>query len=93
MDISQVVLEKMKEHNQKDCLQNFEYTCLDATYMPFRDGVFDMVIDKGTYAALACGDDKVMIGKLTKEMYRVTRKGGYTIIITNGTPEKRLNDL
>lgn len=34
-----------------------------------------------------------MIKALTQEMIRVTAKGGSTIIITNGTPEKRLTDL
>lgn len=28
---------------------------MDATKMPYRDNVFDFVIDKGTYDALACG--------------------------------------
>lgn len=34
-----------------------------------------------------------MIKLLTQEMVRVTRPGGAVVIITNGTPEKRLNDL
>lgn len=77
--------------------------------MDYRDNSFDIVIDKGTYDALACGTveqgaadegealkavaDKSMIRLLTQEMLRVTRQGGAVVIITNGTPEKRLNDL
>lgn len=62
--------------------------------MDFRDGVFDVVIDKGTYDALACDEtNKTMICNLTKEMMRVTRKGGAVVIITNGIPIKRLTDL
>ena len=30
---------------------------------------------------------------LTKEMLRVTKKGGAVVIITNGTPEKRIKDF
>ena len=89
---------------------------MDATRMDYRDNCFDVVIDKGTYDALACGTvegggdgdaagaeaqeqpkkqvaDKSMIRLLTQEMVRVTRPGGAVVIITNGTPEKRLNDL
>ena len=74
--------------------------------MDYRDNCFDIVIDKGTYDALACGTvegdpnsdvkpkaDKTAIKLLTQEMVRVTRKGGAVVIITNGIPEKRLNDL
>ena len=62
--------------------------------MNFRKEIFDITVDKGTYDALACDEkDKTMIKNLTKEMLRVTKKGGAVVIITNGTPEKRLNDL
>ena len=66
--------------------------------MPYRDGVFDLVVDKGTYDALACGfdnsaPDKTMIRKLFQEMVRVTASSGATLIITNGTPEKRMADF
>lgn len=75
-DISNLVLEKMKgvndslhEKNEKKALlQNFQYMCMDSTRMPYRDGVFDLVVDKGTYDALACGfDDK---GTIDKTMVR-----------------------
>jgi len=32
----------------------------DATKMSFENNQFDIVIDKGTYDALACADDKTM---------------------------------
>ena len=67
---------------------------MDATKMNFRDNTFDVVIDKGTYDALACDEqDKTMISRLTKEMIRVTRVGGAVVIITNGVPQKRMGDL
>ena len=62
--------------------------------MNFRDQVFDITVDKGTYDALACDEkDKSMIMNLTKEMLRVTKSGGAVVIITNGTPDKRIKDL
>lgn len=99
MDISQIVLEKMREHYVKNTekyqkCQNFSYLAMDATRMDFRDDTFDVVIDKGTYDALACDEtDKTMIHNLTKEMLRVTRKNGALVIITNGVPQKRMDDL
>ena len=106
-DISNLVLEKMKGVNdnlhekdeKKALLKNFQYMCMDSTRMPYRAGVFDLVVDKGTYDALACGfdgnsqPDKTMVRKLFQEMVRVTAKTGALMIITNGTPEKRLDDF
>lgn len=70
MDISHYVLDKMKGVNEKlsskhkdkpteqaaHKIKNFEYVSMDATRMPFRDSFFDIVVDKGTYDALACGN-------------------------------------
>ena len=99
MDISPVVLEKMKSHNSDrpdkfpHC-HHFQHVIADATRLAFRDNFFDITIDKGTYDALACSDkDKTPIKNLTQEMLRVTRKGGALVIITNGVPQKRLKDL
>jgi len=99
LDISHIVLEKMREHYVKNTekyqqCQNFSYLAMDATRMDFRDDCFDVVIDKGTYDALACDEtDKTMIRNLTKEMLRVTAKNGAVVIITNGVPQKRMDDL
>ena len=65
---------------------------MDATKMDFRDNSFDITIDKGTYDALACSEnDKSMIRNLYLEMIRVTKHA--VVIITNGTPEKRMPDF
>jgi hypothetical protein len=45
---------------------------MDATNMQFKDGEFDVVIDKGTLDALICATDLVMSTKLLAEMSRVT---------------------
>lgn len=85
----------MRERNcQKPKCSQFEYISMDATHMTYEDNKFDLTIDKGTYDALACDPtDKTMISNLFKEMVRVTKVGGSVIIITNGTPAKRMADF
>ena len=61
---------------------------MDATKMNYRDNTFDVCVDKGTFDALACGEDKTVIRDLTREMLRVASHS--VCIITSGTPEKRL---
>lgn len=61
----------------------------DATKLEMADGSFDVVIDKGTFDALVCGED----GKekeLVREMLRVVAEDGVVVEVSNGTPEKRL---
>ena len=56
-DISQVVLDKMKEHTDTfEPCKDFVYECIDATAMKYEDNQFDLTIDKGTYDALACDE-------------------------------------
>jgi len=95
MDISEVVLQKMREKTStKESCKGFKYEAMDATNMRYDSDTFDVVIDKGTYDALACDPkDKKMIEKLYKEMLRVTKPGGSVVIITNGTPAKRMSDF
>ena len=62
MDISPVVLHKMKEVYEKK--PNFDFIALDATKMNFRDNSFDLCIDKGTFDALACGPDRQVLKSL-----------------------------
>ena len=44
--------------------------------MSFENESFDLVVDKGTYDALACADDKTMSNNLIKEMIRVLKPHG-----------------
>lgn len=86
IDISDVVIDKMKEVFPK-----VEWQVADATDMnEIESDTFDLVIDKGTYDALACGPDKTIPTKLMKEMFRVCKPSGCIYEISNGTPEKRL---
>ena len=86
IDISDVVIEKMKEQYSE-----MEWKVMDATKMSFEDNIFDCVIDKGTLDAIMCGNDPTPPACLIKEMYRVTKNKGYFCIITHGEPETRLN--
>merc|ERR1719171_1370426 len=58
---------------------------MDATNMTFPDETFDLVIDKGTFDALACeaGDDKELARELTKEMVRTLKVGGRMVLVTH----------
>jgi hypothetical protein len=67
MDISQVVLSKMREHyyahkrHQFQCKQSMPQcldVAMDATRMAVRDKSVDVAIDKGTYDALAVSSSR-----------------------------------
>ena len=97
------------KYSCQDCLYPSLHRLWSSFYCRYSYSIFysiisiDFVVDKGTYDALACGfvtdadgkqqPNKTMIKALTQEMVRVTARGGSTVIITNGTPEKRLADL
>ena len=57
--------------------------------MNFRDNSYDLCIDKGTFDALACGENREPLKKLLQEMNRVARVA--TVIITSGTPDRRMH--
>ncbi len=87
IDISSNVIEKMSAiYSTRFSMQ--EYQVVDATRMAYRDNSFDLCIDKGTFDALACGNDTEVPLRLLSEMMRVCRTA--TVIVTSGTPEKRL---
>ena len=87
MDISPVVLHKMGEHYKQK--GSFDFIALDATKMNFRDNSYDLCIDKGTFDALACGENREPLKNLLQEMNRVARVA--TVIITSGTPDRRMH--
>lgn len=60
----------------------------DATRLALRPDSYDLCFDKGTFDALACGSDPEVPLTLLKEMLRVSRQA--VVIVTSGTPEKRL---
>lgn len=81
IDISDVVIDQAREKNAQDFL------IMDATRMAFRDKTFELLVDKGTYDALASDSQSVLAHSLVTEMGRVTEKA--LVIITHGKPENR----
>ena len=56
----------------------------------FQDGMFNVVIDKGTLDSVMCSDDFVSNGRqLISEVHRVLQPGGKYICITYSDPEHR----
>ena len=88
MDVSNVVLEKMREQYNKG-YPGFEFTAMDATNMNYRENSFDVCVDKGTFDALACGPDRTVIRNLMREMLRVASHS--VVVISSGTPDRRMN--
>lgn len=54
IDISEVIVDKMRNEMLKKN-KNIPFLVMDATKMTYEDNSFDVVIDKGTLDALACG--------------------------------------
>jgi len=55
IDISEVIVNRMNAVAIAKGKVDLVYKVVDATNMPYTEGEFDVVIDKGTLDALACG--------------------------------------
>jgi len=90
IDNSSVVIEHMSQRNAQR--HGMEWREMDATKMDnFCNSCFDVVIDKSTLDAMACGDKSTLvIATYANEVQRVLRPGGVFICITFGKPECRL---
>eukprot|EP00547_Thalassionema_nitzschioides_P012103 CAMPEP_0194255602 /NCGR_PEP_ID=MMETSP0158-20130606/34803_1 /TAXON_ID=33649 /ORGANISM="Thalassionema nitzschioides, Strain L26-B" /LENGTH=285 /DNA_ID=CAMNT_0038994005 /DNA_START=140 /DNA_END=997 /DNA_ORIENTATION=+ len=70
-----------------------EYMCADILEgLPFQDGVFDLIISKGSFDALLSTPGSVAnVKKMNQECHRLLDEShGSMVIITNGNPESRL---
>jgi ubiquinone/menaquinone biosynthesis C-methylase UbiE len=56
---------------------------MDCTDLEFVNESFDVVIDKGTLDALACGKDFLMPCKMLTEVNRVLKVQGKFILVTH----------
>lgn len=64
----------------------------DVKNLPFNDGTFALVFDKGTSdAALKGPSGEIAFGEVVKEAWRVLRPNGKLIQFTDEPPELRLN--
>lgn len=62
---------------------------MDATKMIYKDGEFDVIIDKGTLDALVSGKNFDICANMLKQCMRVTKENGQVLLITYGSPEGR----
>ena len=89
IDISPVVIEKMRERNKERT--EMVYEVMDVCDLKYPDNHFDIIIDKSTIDALLCGDNAYLkAAMLLKESQRVlTEDNGVYIAISFGKPETR----
>jgi SAM-dependent methyltransferase len=67
------------------------YAVADARALPYGDGAFATVLDKGTLDALLCGDSaEADAAALLAEAVRVLAPGGSYIMVTSAAPPARL---
>jgi SAM-dependent methyltransferase len=85
-DISPVAVEFQKEKHPK--LNVFR---ADATSLPFEDGSFGRVIDKGTFDAVLTGGFK-MARSMASEVRRVLQGDGVYVLISH-SDERRVRHL
>ena len=82
VDLSDVVISRMAADTPSQ-----EFLVMDATRMPFRSRSFDIVLDKGTFDALASVREYTLPDLLIREMGRVSRST--VVIVTFGKPATR----
>jgi len=87
--------EQFGKHGEKKPSLNFVHG--NATKMPFKTDMFDVVIDKGTTDSVLKFEDRtrayLMARKIQNEALRITSRSGVYIQITDEDPELRLDLL
>eukprot|EP00743_Colponemidia_sp_Colp-15_P010282 GILK01011307.1.p1 GENE.GILK01011307.1~~GILK01011307.1.p1 ORF type:complete len:252 (+),score=20.19 GILK01011307.1:47-757(+) len=92
IDISPVVIEQMKARNTKR--DKMLWQVMDVRDLDYPSNFFDVVIDKSTMDSILCGEMAfINVARMTKEIQRVLRIGGYYLIISYGHPENRVLHL
>ncbi|EGG15838.1 hypothetical protein DFA_09507 [Cavenderia fasciculata] len=88
-DISKIVIDQMSTR-YKDYV-GLEYKVESAIETSFKDNHFNVIIDKGTFDSIMCGDDSHENGiRFCEEMFRILEPAGKFLIITYGVPDDRL---
>lgn len=90
MDISSVVIQQMTDRNLEK--PEMTWSVMDVRDLKYETQTFDLAIDKSTIDALLCGEDAyINVARMTKEVQRVLKVGGYYMAISYGIPETRLD--
>ena len=56
----------------------------------FKDGAYDVVVDKATLDSILCGDGSTEnMVKALSEVQRILKPGGIFVSVTHGTPDSR----
>jgi len=93
IDISSVVIEKMRRRN-KELRPKMKWLVMDAAAMEFENGVFNFVIDKCTIDTLVCcNNSNVVVGKYLQEVVRILKDDGVYLALTFGKPAVRMSYL
>lgn len=79
VDIVFSVLKKIKAKTQKE---NQDFLCDDAFHLSFERNTFDIVLDKGTFDAIACSKNSQNIHTYLKQVFMVLRNEGFYVVIT-----------
>lgn len=88
IDISDEVIKNMKTYHDNLGIQ-CQWLEMDATALKFDDGVFDVVIDKGTLDAVLCGTDYSVPNRILREMFRVVKKAKSVLLVSHGHVQSR----
>ena len=65
---------------------------MDARSLQFGDGIFDAVIDKGTFDSILCGDGSgPNAAMMLQEVHRVLSPNGVYICVSYGTKDTRMS--
>ena len=89
IDVSKVVIDQMTEKHKDKA--SVTWKVMNATQMDFSDELFDIVLDKGTFDSILCGESSTSMAHRTlKEVYRVLKPNGVFICVSYGKPDNRL---
>ena len=79
---------KIQQEEYKDKYANLTFKQMDVRNLQFKDGTFDVVIDKALLDAMVCGDGaKGNTESMLKEIHRVLSPTGVYICISHGKEE------